>query len=149
MLDQRDFGEGKMDNAVHFDKVNPLPHDQYQGIPDDLVSVLNKRSEDRRKNDPKFRKLDEQIKKFLDRKARHSISLNEAKFRAEYVPDDGEEKGADEKAKKDRKKKKYIEREIWPADFYNDEVVKIVTDYLSLGSKVLAAAQEKARLAGQ
>ena len=85
----------------------------------------------------------------MERKARHSISLNEAKFRAEYVPDDGEDKAADEKAKKDRKKKKYVEREIWPADFYNDEVIRIVTDYLSLGSKVLAAAQEKAKLVGQ
>jgi carboxyl-terminal processing protease len=149
MLDHRDFGEGKMDNAVRFERVEALPHDQYHGVPDELVTALSNRSEERRKADPKFRKLDEQIKKFVDRKARHSISLNEAKFRAEYVPDDGEEKAADEKAKKDRKKKKYIEREIWPADFYNDEVVRIVTDYLSLGSKVLADAQEKARLVGQ
>jgi carboxyl-terminal processing protease len=149
MLDHRDFGEGKMDNAVRFERVEALPHDQYHGVPDDLVTALDKRSEDRRKADPKFKKLDEQIKKFVERKARHSISLNEAKFRAEYVPDDGEEKAADEKAKKDRKKKKYVEREIWPADFYNDEVMRIVTDYLSLGSKILSAAQEKARLVGQ
>ena len=60
-----------MDNAVHFDKVAALPHDQYQGVPDDLVAALNKRSEDRRKNDAKFRKLDDQIKKFLERKVRH------------------------------------------------------------------------------
>ncbi len=149
MLDHRDFGEGKMDNAVRFERVEALPHDQYHGVPDDLVTALDKRSEDRRKADPKFKKLDEQIKKFVERKARHSISLNEAKFRAEYVPDDGEEKAADEKAKKDRKKKKYVEREIWPTDFYNDEVMRIVTDYLSLGSKILSAAQEKARLVGQ
>jgi carboxyl-terminal processing protease len=85
----------------------------------------------------------------MERKSRHSISLNEEKFKSEYVPDDGEEKAADEKAKKDRKKKKYVEREIWPTDFYNDEVIRIVTDYLSLGSKVLAAAQEKSKLVGQ
>lgn len=149
MLDNRDFGEGKMDNAVHFDKVDALAHDDYHGVPEDLVAVLNSRSEHRRKDDPKFRKLDEQIKKFLDRKARHAISLNEAKFRSDYVALDADEKAADEKAKKDRKKKKYVEREIWPNDFYNDEVIRIVSDYLSLGSKVLAAAQEKARLAGQ
>ena len=93
----------------------------------------NERSAERRKADPKFQKLDEQIKKFIERKARHSISLNEAKFRSEYVPEDPEEKAADEKAKKDRKKKKYIEREVWASDFYNDEVIHIVTDYLTLG----------------
>jgi carboxyl-terminal processing protease len=148
MLDHRDFGEGKMDNAVRFDKVDALAHDQYNETPDDLVASLNQRSTERRKSDQKFRKLDEQIQKFLERKSRHSISLNEAKFKAEYIPDD-EDKSADEKAKKDRKKKKYVERDIWPADFYNDEVIRIVTDYLNLGSKVLAAAQEKARLVGQ
>ncbi|MHB1561735.1 MAG: carboxy terminal-processing peptidase [Isosphaeraceae bacterium] len=149
ILDHRDFGESKMDNAVRFERVEALPHDQYHGVPDDLVAQLNQRSEQRRKEDPKFRKLDDQIKKYVERKARHEISLNEAKFRSEYIPEDGDEKAADEKAKKDRKKKKYTEREIWPHDFYNDEVIRIVTDYLSLGSKVLAAAQERAKLAGQ
>ena len=107
---------------------------------------MNKRSADRRKADPKFQKLEEQIKKYIDRKARHSISLNEAKFRSEYVPEDPEEKAAEEKAKKERKKKKYAEREVWASDFYNDEVIHIVTDYLTLGSKVLAAAPERAKI---
>ena len=150
MNDQRDFGEGKMDNAFKFDKVGDLPHDNYHRVPADLVALLEKRSVERRKADPKFKKLDEQIKKFIERKARHSISLNEAKFRSEYVPEDPEEKAAEEKAKKDRKKKKYTEREVWASDFYNDEVIHIVTDYLTLGSKVLsAAAPERARIAGQ
>jgi carboxyl-terminal processing protease len=149
MNDYRDFGEGKMDNAVKFEKVAPLAHDTYHRVPSSLVAQLNERSEERRKADAKFQKLDEQIKKYLDRKARHSISLNEAKFRAEYVPDDPEEKAAEEKAKKDRKKKKFVERDIWPADFYHDEVVRIVTDYLTLGSKVVAAAPERAKIVGQ
>ena len=149
MNDQRDFGEGKMDNAFKFDKVGGLPHDNYNRVPADLVALLNERSADRRKADPKFQKLDEQIKKYIERKARHSISLNEAKFRAEYVPEDPEEKAAEEKAKKERKKKKFNEREVWASDFYNDEVIHIVTDYLSLGSKVLAAAPERAKIAGQ
>ena len=117
MNDYRDFGEGKMDNAVKFEKVAPLEHDRYHRVPADLVARLNERSEERRKSEAKFQKLDEQIKKYLERKARHSISLNEAKFRAEYVPEDPEEKAAEEKAKKDRKKKKYVERDIWPAEF--------------------------------
>ena len=149
MNDQRDFGEGKMDNAFKFDKVGGLPHDNYNRVPADLVARLNERSAERRKADPKFQKLDEQIKKYIERKARHSISLNEAKFRSEYVPEDPEEKAAEEKAKKERKKKKYNEREVWASDFYNDEVIHIVSDYLSLGSKVLAAAPERAKIAGQ
>ena len=107
MNDHRDFGEGKMDNAFKFDKVGGLPHDNYNRVPADLVARLNERSADRRKADPKFQKLEDQIKKYIDRKARHSISLNEAKFRSEYVPEDPEEKAAEEKLKKDRKKKKF------------------------------------------
>jgi carboxyl-terminal processing protease len=149
MNDHRDFGEGKMDNAFKFDKVADLPHDNYHRVPADLVAALEKRSLERRTADPKFKKLDEQIQKFIERKARHSISLNEAKFRSEYVPEDPEEKAADEKAKKERKKKKYTEREVWASDFYNDEVIHIVADYLTLGSKILAAAPERARIAGQ
>jgi carboxyl-terminal processing protease len=149
MNDHRDFGEGKMDNAFKFDKVGGLIHDNYNWVPADLVALLNARSADRRKNDPKFQKLDEQIKKYIDRKARHSISLNEVKFRSEYVPEDPEEKALEEKAKKERKKKKFNEREVWPADFYDDEVIRIVTDYLTLGSKVLASAPQRANIAGQ
>jgi carboxyl-terminal processing protease len=149
MNDQRDFGEGKMDNAFKFDKVADLPHDNYHRVPADLVAILDQRSVERRKADPKFKKLEEQIQKFIERKARHSISLNEAKFRSEYVPEDPEEKAAEEKAKKERKKKKFTEREVWASDFYNDEIIHIVADYLTLGSKILAAAPERARIAGQ
>jgi carboxyl-terminal processing protease len=149
MNDHRDFGEGKLDNRLKFDKVADLPHDNYHRVPADLVAVLEKRSLERRNAEPKFKKQDEQIQKFIERKARHSISLNEAKFRSEYVPEDPEEKAAEQKAKKELKKKKYTEREVWASDFYNDEVIHIVADYLTLGSKILAAAPERARIAGQ
>ena len=142
--DYMDVGEGKMDNALKFEKVDPLPHDSYNRTPDDLVAALNARSAERRKDDPKFQKLEERIKQYVERKARHSIPLNEAKFKAEFVPDD-EEKAAEEKEKKDkRNKKKYIEREVWLSDYYNDEVLRIIGDYLTLGSKALAAAPVRA-----
>jgi carboxyl-terminal processing protease len=144
--DHRDFSEGKLDNAFKFDKVADIPHDDYRRVPADLVALLEQRSLERRKGEAKFQKQDEQIKKFLERKARHSISLNEAKFRAEYVPEDPEEKAADEKAKKEKKKKKFAEREVWTSDFYNDEIIRIVTDYITLGSKVLAAQPERAKI---
>ncbi|MDG3002668.1 carboxy terminal-processing peptidase [Paludisphaera mucosa] len=147
--DYMDLGEGKLDNALKFEKVAPLAHDNYNRTPDDLVAALDARSTGRRKDDAKFQKLEERIKQFVDRKAKHSIPLNEAKFKAEFVPDD-EEKAADEKEKKDKKaKKKFIEREVWMSDFYNDEILRIVGDYLTLGSKVLAAAPVRAAAVDQ
>jgi carboxyl-terminal processing protease len=141
--DEMDFGEGKMDNALKFDKVNPLPHEIFKQVTPTLVSDLDRRSKDRRKADPKFQKQEERIAKFVDRKARHSIALNEAKFRAEFVPDEDltKDRVEDSKAKKDKARKKYTEHPAWEADdFYNEEVARIVADYLTLGSKVLANA---------
>jgi len=142
VLDLADFGEGKMDHALKFDKVAPLPHDLFNRVPSDLVSKLQARSEERRKANPKFQKQEERLKKIADRKARHSISLNEEKFRAEFVPDDDEEKAKEEKKKE--KKKKYTEHAAWEPDYYNDEVVRIVSDYLTLGSKVVLSAPVRA-----
>ncbi len=144
LADQSDFSEGKMDNALKFDKVAPLPHDMFNRVPADLVARLKARSEDRRKSNPKFQKRDEMIKKFVERKARHTISLNEEKFRADFIPDDNPEKKEEEKAKKEKAKKKYREHLAWEPDFYNDEVVLIVADYLTLGSKALASAPVRA-----
>ena len=134
-----------MDNALKFEKVPELPHDNYNKISPELVTLLNDRSAQRRKADPKFQKQAERIKQYLERKARHSIALNEAKFKAEYMPDDEDKDHGDEKKlEKDKKKKKYTEREVWASDFYDDEVVRIIGDYLTLGSKVLAANPVKA-----
>jgi carboxyl-terminal processing protease len=142
ILDLSDFGEGKFDHALKFDKVDPLPHDQFNRVPPDLVTKLDSRSAERRRSDAKFQKQEERIKKIAERKARHAISLNEEKFRAEFVPDDDEEKAKEEKVKKG--KKKYTEHPAWESDFYNDEVVRIVSDYLTLGSKVVLAAPVRA-----
>ena len=112
------------------------------------MTLLNERSAQRRKTDPKFQKLDERIKHFMERKARHSIALNENKFKADYATDEDDPEHNDgEGIKKLKKNKKYAEREVWASDFYNDEVVRIVGDYLTLGSKDLAANPVKAAAA--
>lgn len=144
LRDSMDVGEGKMDNALKFEKVEPLVHDEWNRTADDLVAAVNARSAERRKENAGFQKLETRIKQYLDRKAKHQIPLEEAKFKAEFIPDD-EEKAAEEKEKKDKRlKKKYNEREVWISDFYNDEILKIVGDYLTLGSKALAAAPIRA-----
>jgi carboxyl-terminal processing protease len=149
LRDVADINEGKMDNALAFDRVAPLPHDNFDKLSQELVSSLEIRSLERRKASDKFRKQDEQIKKAVDRKARHSISLNEDKFRAEFVPDEDDDKadGVDEKTKEKKRKKRYGERTVWEPDFYNDEILKIVADYLTIGSDKLASTTIKAAAA--
>ena len=67
--DQAEVNEGKLDTALKFDKLPPLPHDEYRRVPQALVVKLQERSDERRKASPKFNKQEEQIKKFIGRKA--------------------------------------------------------------------------------
>lgn len=143
IFDQAEFGEGKMENALKFDKVAELPHDQYNRVPPDVVAQLTERSEKRRAESEKFRKRDEAIKKILERKARHAISLNEAKFRAETV---SEEESKDEAKAGKKPKKRVTEHPAWESNYYNDEILNIVGDYLTIASKALASAPVKAAL---
>jgi len=141
IFDQAEFGEGKMENALKFDHVAERPHDQYDRVPADLVAHLNTLSEKRRAGSEKFQKRDAAIKKILERKARHSISLNEQKFRAETVAEDDNKDEA--KTKKKDPRKRLSDHQAWEPNFYNDEVLSIVGDYLTLGRKVLASTPRR------
>ncbi len=143
IFDQAEFGEGKMDNALKFDHVEPRPHDQFNRVPAPLVARLASLSEKRRAESDKFQKRDQAMKKIMDRKARHMISLNEAKFRAETVSEEENNDEAKPVKPKD-KKKRLTDRPVWEANFYNDEVLHIVGDYLTLGRDVFVAAPLKA-----
>ena len=142
IFDQADFGEGKMENALKFDHVEPRKHDMFNRVPTDLVTQLNDRSTTRRAQSEKFQKRDAAIKKIIDRKNRHSISLNEAKFRAETVSEE-EDKG-EAKAKPKEKRKRLSAVPAWDTNYYNDEVMNIVGDYLTIGQKVFTAAPIRA-----
>ncbi len=140
LLDQLDLSEGKMDHALKFDKVPALAHDNYHRVPADLVAQLAARSEERRNANPKFQKQAESMKKLADRKARHAISLNEEKFKAEVIDEEDDLDEAKPKSK-DKTRKRHSDQPPWDTkDFYNDEVIAIVKDYLTLGNKALAAA---------
>ena len=137
-----DEHEGKLDNSLKFDKIAAVGHDQFNRVPADLLARLDARSEARRQESDKFRKLDAAIKKVVARKAKHIIPLNEAKYRAEVVSEDEEQ---DEIAKdKKAKKRKHYDRPAWESNYYNDEIINIVADYLTLGSKALVAAPVRA-----
>jgi carboxyl-terminal processing protease len=144
VFDLADFGEGKMENALKFDHVPDRPHDLYNRVPSDLVTRLAALSEKRRSESEKFQKRDAAIKKIIERKARHAISLNETKFRAETV---SEEENKDEvKAKTKGTRRRLSDTKAWESNFYNDEVMNIVGDYLTLGRKVLASAPFRAEI---
>ncbi len=135
-----DLGESRYDTAMKFDKVAPLPHDRYNRVPADLLVKIAERSEARRKSNPKFQEETRFIERAADRKKNHEITLNEAKFRAEVRADD---KAGDAKPKGKKGPKKNPDV-IWESEYYNDEILAIVDDYINLGERVLVAEPVKA-----
>ncbi len=133
-----DLSEGDQDNALEFDEIEPLPHDNYGRVPADLIAQLDSRSNDRRKESEKFQKQEQSIQKLLARQEKHRIPLQEAAFRAEF---ENEDKNAEEiKELQDENVPDAAKDEVWDKDsFYNQEVLSIVTDYITLGQEVLAA----------
>jgi carboxyl-terminal processing protease len=144
-LDHQEVGESHSETALKFDRVPALPHDIYQRVPAKLVETLRERSEARRKENPKFQEQAKAIERLKARKARHEISLNEAKFRAET---DADEADGDE-AKPKEKRKRHSERPAWESNFYNDEVIAIVSDYVTLGGNILTAGPVQADANGR
>jgi carboxyl-terminal processing protease len=132
--DYLDIGEGKSETAVKYDKVAPLAHDDYRRVPADLVTKIKARSEERRQANAKFQDQAKAIERLRARKAKHEITLNEEKFRVETaaLEDDKDDD-------KPKEKKKHSERPAWESNFYNDEILAILGDYLSLGGDVLTA----------
>ena len=144
IFDQAEFGEGKMDNALKFDHVAARPHDQFNRVPADLVARLNTLSEKRRAENEKFQKRDAAIKRIIDRKSRHAISLNEAKFRAETASEEESNDEAKAAGKAKKNKLRLAEHPAWEPNYYNDELLHIVGDYLTIGHDAFTAAPLKA-----
>ncbi len=141
-LDHQDIGEGKSDMALGFDQVAAVPHDMYNRVPETLVESIVKRSEERREDNDKFKEQKSAIERFLARKARHEISLNEKTFRAEMAAnevDEEEAKTNPDEEKADKETKKSRERVVWESNFYNDEIIAIVADYMAMGGNILTA----------
>lgn len=146
--DYADFGEGRNDSALRFDKVAALAHDMYNRVPESLRKQLEDRSKARRDSDTKFQDEQKFIDRLIERKARHEISLNEEKFRSEARRDEFAEEEV--KASKPKKKGRHAIQEAWDLeDYYNKEVANIVADYVVMGHQILVAAPTRVANAGE
>jgi carboxyl-terminal processing protease len=131
LLNHRDIGEDSLDNALAFDRIERagyLPFTTYRN--DTIVSELVSRSSGRVKENADFQKVQRNIDRYLERKNRKTISLNEEvikKEEEELKREQEEEKEAIERATGSDK-----EKELFPDDFYNRELMQITLDYMEL-----------------
>jgi carboxyl-terminal processing protease len=120
-----DVGEADLDYALAFDQVKSVPHTRYELVDPGLMQQLKGLSEQRIQQSEDFKKLQANINRYLERKERKKVTLNEAKFlaeRAEFDEETEEEKHFDELSDPGQNG---VER-----DYYLDEVLSITSDYV-------------------
>lgn len=129
LWDHMDLGESELENALPFDRVAPVEHDDYDLVRSDIISQLKKASAERVAKSEEFQKLIKRIQRYEARKNRKTIPLNEEKLRKEREQEEQLNKQEQEEQEEEQKANR---REIFPDTYYNDEVLEITLDYLQL-----------------
>jgi carboxyl-terminal processing protease len=125
--------EADLPQALPFEHVSSTPHSNYGLVSPEMVTRIRELSEKRRTESADFQKVIDDIARWEHIKQRKSFSLNEEQRREEKQRTDKAEEAAsdpDEIPNPDRKKKNKQEFE---RNFYNNEVLSIVEDFLLLG----------------
>jgi carboxyl-terminal processing protease len=125
ILDHMDLGEQFLDNAMAFDHIPAASHQMYNLVTPAIVSVLQDRSKKRVSNEKDFVDLDKDIVKYLDRKKRKTISLNEETLKQERSDEEKKAK------KKVEEPDDAAEGPIFPDEYYNNEIMAITVDYIN------------------
>jgi carboxyl-terminal processing protease len=121
------IGESDLDYALKFDRVLPLPHDNYRFAGAQVIQELRRRSEARCAKDDYFKAEQKRIARYLERKKDPTLTLNKDKFlkeRAELNTEKEQENLFEDLQTNDRP--------VYAKTPYNDEVVAIALDYLEL-----------------
>jgi len=124
LLDHMNVGESSLDNALAFDRIAASDFEKLAYVNGDVIDKLTRSSKRRVGADEEFQKIQKDIKEYLDRKNRKTVTLNEEKLRKEREDDKKkEEKEEDEEED---------EGPVLPETAYNDELLNIAIDYAEL-----------------
>ncbi|HEY3963639.1 MAG TPA: carboxy terminal-processing peptidase [Planctomycetaceae bacterium] len=127
LLDNMDLGEQFLDNAMPFDHIDAVPHRRMQAVTTEMTNAIRENSRKRVAADPDFQKVDKDIEKYLARKQRKTVSLNEDDLRKERVEE--EQKTRD---KAETSNDEFSEEPVFPDNSYNNEVLAILYDYVGM-----------------
>ena len=127
------IGEADLDYALEFDRVDPLPHENYRAANAKLIEGLCERSSQRCDASEFFVKERRKIKRYLSSMQEATVTLNKAKYLAEREEVNSEK---DQEAVLDEMQEE--NRPVFPLTpnhplaSYNAEVLAIALDYLEL-----------------
>jgi len=129
-MNVREIGEDSLDNALEFDRITRASYSPFSAqVTDAIISQLQQTSETRLSTDKDFNQINRLIAKYLERKNDKTISLKESVLRAEEEELKQEQKEEEEAVKQANGSN---EKDIFPKEFYNKELVNISIDYLEL-----------------
>ena len=119
-------GEGDLDHAIPFDRVQPARYTAVDRVSAALVERLRERSESRVEGRKEFAKLADDVARYQRRKDEQTISLVEAEFERQW----NEGKAADDEEKKLQELDASQKRPVVRRDYWFDEAMNVTVDYL-------------------
>ena len=131
LLNHRDIGEDSLDNALEFDRIPQADYRPFSSyVSDATAGQLAARSRERLSKDEDFQKLQVAIERYLERKNRKTVSLNESVLRQEEEELEREKKEEEETIK--NASGNSDKKDIFSDDAYNRELLNITLDYTDL-----------------
>ena len=127
LLDHMDLGESSMDNALESDRIDAAEHAQYRLVTPELIARLQEASSQRIAADSEFKKVQEDIERFKERKTRKWVPLQEEVLRKERLLSKQEAEQAEELTEQADAAE---DGPVFPEGHYNDEVLRVSLDYV-------------------
>ena len=124
ILNHMDIGESALENHLPFDKIAAADYDAVSLVNPKIVAALAASSKKRTDANAEFTKDRDAIRKFLERKKRKTVSLNESVLRKEIE----ESQQDDDADKTDEKPPKTPP--VFRDEHYENEVLQITLDYI-------------------
>ncbi len=125
MTAEMDLSESDLDYALPMDSVKAQPHKDYSMVDSAIKQLLQQQSTARILANAEFEKLLGRIEAYRKQKEEKRIPLRESDYmarRKELRSEKEEEEQLDPKAERDK---------VFPANFYNEEVLNIAIDYIN------------------
>ncbi len=142
VFDHLDVGEMYLDNALPFDHIPPARYVADHKVDQQIRTALREASRKRVDADEDFDNVKKRIRRYLERKNRKTVSLNEKVLQEELdldkaladAMDEGDDTVVHEKSSQegqtDGAKDEKAEDEVFAQNYYNDEVLQIALDYV-------------------
>jgi carboxyl-terminal processing protease len=133
-----DLGESFLENALAFDHIAAAHHADYNLANPQIVAAVKEASQKRVAGDPKFQQREKDIARYLTRKNRKTVSLNEEALKSEREEDKA---ARDVEKEEEERETKADQLPVFGKSEYDNEVLHVAFDYASL----LKAAKTAAR----